>query len=368
MKRKGNIDHIGENSVIRYANVWEDAHVLRQGLFIQPGDRVLSIASGGDNCLAMLCDDPSEIVATDINPAQLHLVRLKISAIRYLERDEALYFLGYRETPVSQDRIGIFNRLKGDLPSEARMFWENRYEAISAGIIHSGKFEKYFRIFANYVLPLIHRKKTTLQLIAPKSAEEQIRFYNEKWNTIRWRYLFRLFFSRSVMGWLGRDRSFLKEVEVDVGSHIFQMAENHLTDVQAQHNFILRYNLTGSFGDEIPDYLQGKNFETVRSRLDRLTLLHGYIEDIPRSAARFNAMNLSDIFEYMDHSLFRRTGKQLLEIAAPGCRIAYWNLMVERRLSLILPAGYNYLKDLSEALKRKDRGFFYKSFITDQVK
>ena len=43
-----------EFSQIRYAQVWEDADILLDGLDIQPGDVCVSIASAGDNALAML--------------------------------------------------------------------------------------------------------------------------------------------------------------------------------------------------------------------------------------------------------------------------------------------------------------------------
>ena len=39
---------------IRYAQCWEDADVLLAGLDVKPGDTCLSIASAGDNALALL--------------------------------------------------------------------------------------------------------------------------------------------------------------------------------------------------------------------------------------------------------------------------------------------------------------------------
>ncbi|MBA3888585.1 MAG: DUF3419 family protein, partial [Acidobacteria bacterium] len=45
-------------SGIRYAQVWEDADILLQGLDVQPGDTCLSIASAGDNALALLTKNP----------------------------------------------------------------------------------------------------------------------------------------------------------------------------------------------------------------------------------------------------------------------------------------------------------------------
>ena len=38
---------------IRYAQCWEDADVLLDALQVEPGDTCLSIASAGDNTLAL---------------------------------------------------------------------------------------------------------------------------------------------------------------------------------------------------------------------------------------------------------------------------------------------------------------------------
>ena len=57
---------------IRYGSVWEDADILCAALApTAKGGRILSIASSGDNVLAMLTLDPKEIIAADLNPSQL---------------------------------------------------------------------------------------------------------------------------------------------------------------------------------------------------------------------------------------------------------------------------------------------------------
>ena len=48
---------------------------------------------------------------------------------------------------------------------------------------------------------------TSLRCCAGAIAEERRAFYDEQWDTWRWRLLFRVFFSRFVMGRLGRDPS-----------------------------------------------------------------------------------------------------------------------------------------------------------------
>src|SRR5438128_10521228 len=80
---------------IRYANCWEDAHILCQALRPGHGVRVLSIASAGDNVLALLAEGAT-VVAADLSLAQLACLELRRAAFRELEYDELIDFLGVR--------------------------------------------------------------------------------------------------------------------------------------------------------------------------------------------------------------------------------------------------------------------------------
>ena len=53
-------------SEVRYAQCWEDADVLLAALNIQPQQTCLSIASAGDNTLAMLSRAPAKVIAIDL--------------------------------------------------------------------------------------------------------------------------------------------------------------------------------------------------------------------------------------------------------------------------------------------------------------
>src|SRR5438093_13522356 len=80
---------------IRYASVWEDADVLCEALApVAAGGRLLSIASAGDNALALLTLDPLEVVAVDLSAAQIACVELRVAAFRRLEHEPLLGFLG----------------------------------------------------------------------------------------------------------------------------------------------------------------------------------------------------------------------------------------------------------------------------------
>lgn len=357
LKEKASFDFI------RYANCWEDAAVLLKGLSPQKKGRILSIGSAGDNSFSLLLQHPGLVVAVDINMAQLYLVELKKTAMRCLDYLELLGFLGFRATT---DRLATFDRIKDKLQAATRHYWEQNRQAIDQGIIHAGKFESYFRLFSKKIIPFIHSAATTQQLLAPKSAEEQHRFYHKKWNNLRWRLLFRLFFSKYVMGRYGRDPEFLKEVNIHVGTFIFKQAERQLESLAAQDNGMLRYNLTGNFGTLLPHYLQEENYTVIKQNLERLHLYYGYAEEAGQHFGKFDYMNLSNIFEYMNPQQFRQTAEALVGYLKPGGRLAYWNLMVPRKVSDLIPTTMDYLQSLSESLSAADKGFYYHKFIIEQ--
>lgn len=352
-------------NIIRYANCWEDADLLLEGLQAKPGASFLSIASAGDNSFSLLTTNPEKVVAIDISKPQLHLVELKKVAIQNLEYEDVLKFLGFRD---DENRRSKYEPIKFHLSAEAFEFWEANRNLLDDGIIHQGKFEKYFQFFVEKVLPWIHSQKKVEQLLAPKSAAAQEIFYSKKWNTWRWKLLFKIFFSKFVMGKWGRSPKFMEEVKVNVGSFIFQKAEQHLKSVAAQQNHILRYNLTGNFGNLLPHYLRPENFVTIKRNLDKLILREASAEEAGKEFGKFHYMNLSNIFEYMNKETFLKTAEMLSNSThSDGC-IAYWNLMVPRMMSRALPQKLYYEKELSESLSKLDKGFFYNRFVIDTKK
>ncbi|MFI0459233.1 MAG: DUF3419 family protein, partial [Candidatus Thiodiazotropha endolucinida] len=67
-------------SQIRYAQCWEDADILVEALGVDRGGVCLSISSAGDNALALLGAGAEQVVALDLNPAQLACLALRVAA------------------------------------------------------------------------------------------------------------------------------------------------------------------------------------------------------------------------------------------------------------------------------------------------
>lgn len=352
--------------LIRYANVWEDAAVLREALRPAPGRRMLSIASAGDNSFALLAGG-AEVVAADLSPAQIALVDLKRAAIRRLGLDECATFLGFRHSET--DRRGAYEQLERDLLPRSRDFWREHLDDVADGLAHHGKFETYFEHFRERVLPLIHRRKTVLGLMEPRDQAGREAFYESTWNNLRWRLLFRVFFSRFVMGRLGRDPEFFRYVEGSVAERILARSRYALTVLPTHENPYLEYILTGNFGRALPLYLRPEVYPEVKRHADQLVLFEGPVDQAAKvhQGEGFDGFNLSDIFEYLDETTSVEVYARLLDTARPGARFAYWNMLVPRRLSKSFPGRVRYLEAESQELFARDLAWFYSAFVVEEV-
>ena len=344
---------------IRYANCWEDADILCDGLSLKHGSKILSIASAGDNTFSLLTANPELVVAADLNSAQLNLMRLKIAAISELNHQEYLAFSGFTE---GIKRVETYLKIRSNLSAEARNYWDSKKQEIETGIVFCGKFERYFAFFHEKILPFIHGKKTINKLFENKVDAEQLKFYSEKWNSLRWKLLFKIFFSKFIMGRFGRDPAFLKEVNVPVGQFIYEKAQQHLSSVDCQKNYFLSYILRGTFENGLPHYARSENYEIIKANLPKLKLEENYAQEAAKKYGLFDHLNLSNIFEYMNNEVFKSVGEDFAKLTKSGSTIAYWNLMVSRKLNKVLPE-YFVLDNLkSSELGRVDKGFFYEDF------
>jgi len=344
---------------IKYSNCWEDADVLLNSSGIKEGGVFLSIASGGDNTLALLTRNPSKIIAVDMNPAQLFLCELKIEAFRQLDYLDLLGFIGIHN---HTDRLHLFSSLSSGLSDDCKNYWSQNILAIEDGIIHCGKFENYFSLFRKRVMPFIHSKSKINALMQEKTPQEQKAFFTKKWNSWRWKAFTKIFFSRFVMGNIGRTSSYLNQVEIPVSDYIQQKSKNYLSSVLCQNNYFLHFIFKGDFGKTLPFYLREENFESIKNNLNVIELKLGKVEDYLDNKTTFDFCNFSNIFEYMSKEDFQNFNKMIHPQLAENASISYWNLMVDRVFSDDFSGKFSKNNALAEVA---DLGFFYKRFMND---
>jgi S-adenosylmethionine-diacylglycerol 3-amino-3-carboxypropyl transferase len=351
---------------IRYAQCWEDADILLEALNIQKGDVCIAIASAGDNALAMLSKNPGRVIALDLSSAQLACLHLRVAAYKALEHKEVLELIGSRH---SQRRSALYQRCRSLLSSEVKNFWDAQPQLIDAGIGSAGKFERYFAMFRTYIMPLIHNRKTIEQLLTHDTFEGREAFYNNTFNNWRWQALFRIFFSRFIMGRMGRDPSFFRYVEGSVSERILSRAKYALTVLNPADNPYLQWIMTGYHPRALPYALREENFDAIRNNLDRLEIHAMSLEDfLPcLEGARVQRYNLSDIFEYMSEENYGVLLERLVNAASPGARLAYWNMLVPRQRPEKMAQQLRSMSDCAKKLHQQDKAFFYSAFVLEEV-
>ncbi len=348
---------------VRYARAWEDADVLLGAMHAHADQRFLSICAAGDNVLALLLLDPSEVVAADLSAAQLACLRLRLAAYRRLDHAAFVELFGARP---SSRRAVLLEQVLSNCDRDTRSFWQAlapKVVALGAGNV--GKFENYFRLFRRFVLPLIHSRKTVEAVFAERSSAERARFFAERWDNRRWRLATGLFFSRTVMGWLGRDPAFFDQVEGSAGAHVRRRARFVAVDQEPGRNPYLRAILTGTNDDVLPTAWRPETYATIADRLDRVTIVHGPVDEA--AAGSFDGFNLSDIFEYMTLAEAGEVYGRLLARASPGARLVYWNMMAPRSAPAAFAGRVRRLGELEAPLKQKDKAFFYADLVVEEV-
>lgn len=351
---------------IRYAQLWEDADVLTQGLGDCVGGTLVSICSAGDNALAMLTLDPKKVVVVDLSMAQIACLKLRIGAFQNLKHGEFLEFMGARP---SDQRALLLAKALADVDPETRMFWQPlEGEVVQYGAGGLGKFERYFRIFRTRLLPLAHSQKTIDAIFQSRSKDARQHFLDTQFNTWRWRLLLNIFFSRFVMGSMGRDKAFFDHVDGSPAQHVARRIHHAAVHCDPAENPYLHWIMKGTHGAALPMTWREEHFETIKTRLDRLDIRPGSLEAFVSTGEKADGFNLSDIFEYMSPEVFTEIYGSILGASAPGAHLVYWNMMAPRRVPANYAEQVDTLTAVENQLKAIDKAFFYSDFVVEQVK
>jgi S-adenosylmethionine-diacylglycerol 3-amino-3-carboxypropyl transferase len=351
---------------ISYAQVWEDEQVLRQALDAGPGLHLLSIASGGDNALALALAG-ARVTALDLSRPQLALTELKLAA-GCLSYPEYLAFLGL--TP-SRTRLDDYRRVRESLSESSRAFWDAHPEMLEAGVVHQGRLEQFLALFRRFVLPLIHSRDTVEALLCQEGMEAQRRFFRERWDTMRWRTLFRLFFSRPVIALRGRSHAQFRHVDTPVAEQLLGRSAWVLTELPVATNPYLEWMLTGGYRSPATarTYLSPEGHARLDEARERIQLVHADLgTHLARSDERYDGFNYSDLFEYLSAEQHTQLLGMTVAASRPGARLAYWNLFVPRFRPDSLADRLERREEEARRLHATDRAFLYGAFQLEVVR
>jgi S-adenosylmethionine-diacylglycerol 3-amino-3-carboxypropyl transferase len=303
-----------------------------------------------------------------MNPAQIACIELRKAAYLTLDHCDFLELLGSRP---SSNRHQHYKACRNLLPPETLSFWDAKPAGIASGIASAGKFERYFEKFRKLVLPLAHPRSRVLSLLEKRNSDDRSDFYRDHWNNRRWNWIFTVFFSRKVMGALGRDPEFFKYVEGSVAERILSRTRHALEHLDPSENPYLHWILTGTHGTALPEALEENNYEAIRKALaaGHLNIVNSPLEDLlERSGSpAYDAFNLSDIFEYMSEENTAALLGKIHSASNPGARLAYWNMLAPRSRPDSMSHLLKPLTAQADELFQQDRAFFYSRFVIEEV-
>lgn len=322
-------------SHIGYSTVWEDERIVDEGLRPAPGDTILSITSGGDLSLKFLAHEPARVISLDFNPRQTHLLELKRAALERLDHDELWEFFGLRG---GASRVRLYERLRDALPPEARRFWDGSVNLILREGLACGKQDRYLRFVARAVAAVVGRRVVS-RSFACRTVDEQRRQFDEEWDSWRWRLAAALLFNRTAYRIaFHRDHFRFARGGVHLADELRAQTSRSLRDIPRQDNFYLHYAFFGTYPDDehCPAWLRRSSRDRLRGRLDRLEIrtdqLERFILSLPDHS--IDCFNFSNIFDWMSQEAFVHLMGEVIRVARPGARLAYWTNIVNTRREL----------------------------------
>lgn len=363
-----------------YAQIWEDPVVDMEALDIGPDDRIVAIASGGCNVMSYLTAEPALVEAVDLSPAHIALNRLKYAAAAHLPDHDALFGL-FGKADV-KGNAALFDRyLAPQLDLATVDYWNGRMGLTGRRI---DMFERRFYRFGALGLFIgwghrIARMKgiDLTQFVRCGDLEAQRRFFEEKVRPaidsrlIRWITL-----NRASLFGLGippqQYEALAGAADGDMHAVLTERTRALMCDFPVSENYFAwaafnrGYDPSGA--GPLPPYLQPDNYEAVRANARKASIRNRALTPFlaGQPAASKDCYVLLDAQDWMTDAQLNALWTQITRTARPGARVIFRTAGIETilpgRVSHSLLSRWDYHRERSEALHRKDRSAIYGGF------
>jgi len=329
---------------------------------------LLCVTAGGGRALALLLAKPRSIVAVDLNPAQNALLELKIAAMRQLDHDAYLRFLGVR---ADDERLQTYRLCRSALTSTARSFFDAHTDEIAAGILYQGRLERFLARVASaarFAQPLGLRR-----LLDARDLDEQ-RAVVAKVDTPFWRAIMKTFVRRSVLRMFSGDPGFFRYLPDDMKLHdvLYDCVFTNLRSGLLRENQLLQLVLFGRYvwEETLPPYLNAVSYDAVKSALatTEVRIVTSTVNEAlqTHAAAGFGAYSLSDISSYLDDAAHHELFERILATARLGARVCSRSILRHRPLAREHAARLQRDADLERDLAARDHACVH-AFVVGTV-
>jgi S-adenosylmethionine-diacylglycerol 3-amino-3-carboxypropyl transferase len=304
---------------LQYSCCNEDSLSELEALSVE-NRRVLSISAAGGRALSLLLGNPSEVVAIDRNPAQIHLGRLKVAAMKRLEREPYLAFVGITD---GEDRTSTYRAIRVDLPDDSREFWDARGSDIASGIQHTGRTERSIARVSPLLRYFLNNDITRLR--ATRSLDEQREVANAIFARPLVRAVLKMIFNPLSGRFILQDPVYYGEGRRSAAEYVRDRVVTTLARHKYDDCFIFSLFVDGHLRNArtMPVGLGVDDYPVVRSHLDRVrfetSCINEYLKRQPDQS--FDAFSLSDLGGYLTIAEFSTLLERVERVATSGATV-----------------------------------------------
>jgi len=353
---------------IYFAQIREDGRVDRELAASSGARRIACIGSGGCTALSLLNDQVSEVVVADANPAQCALIELKVAALRDLERDAFLGFIGDRP---DTRRASIYRRLRPLLSDSAQRFWDKRTDCIATGVNKIGVTERYYDFVGRNVRHSVIAQDVLEELFSTDSMERQQALLEAHFKSECWNIAMRILLSKQSNLLFYPDFWYARAEEHEFGDLLLPKLMQGLNQYPAARNYFLSQLLLGRYLDPdregAPHYLSQDGYVAAQRNLHKMRLVNLSIQAMLGQERGIDAFFLSNIFDWGKEVHAREVWDSVLNSAAPGAAFLYRNMYRKSGIFAHTPDRIKVNDTLSHDFQAQERSMLYRHIQTGAI-
>ena len=341
---------------INYSASNEDSFSEIEALDIKETDNILCITASWARCLDLLLSNPNKILSIDFNPAQNHLLELKILWYKYLDYEQFISFIWINK---DYSRLEIYKKIKNNLSQEARTFWDNHLKIISKWVIYSWTWEKIL-ISMSHLSFL--RKKMINKLFSFNDIKEQKDYWNKVWCDNIFKTFLKICSSRFLWKYI------IREPWVDIIDKDYNVYDYIKWKLDfLWNNFLLKDNdfanliFLWKYKYNFPIHLRKEYFDIIKNWVDKIEIKTIWLYEVLDNKDLMNeitAISLSDFGSYSDDKSYNNIWEKIVKNTNSWTKFCERQFLIKRTPELFFSEiKRNFI--LEQKINKNDKTVFY---------
>jgi S-adenosylmethionine-diacylglycerol 3-amino-3-carboxypropyl transferase len=363
-----------------YNTCWEDPRIDRELLGIGPESSVVVITSAGCNALDYLLDGPAAIHAVDVNFRQNALLYLKLALIQHENYDFLFSMFGNGGVPGYRN---IYAAVRPRLPAWVQEYWDAKIDYFKPGGIRKsfywrGAAGDFAWLFHTLVVDMKRLGSSVQAMLTAGSLEEQKSLYGEIEPHLFRQGLTWLLRQPAALAFIGVPTAQLRLIEDHYQGGLTHYVQDNLrrvfTTLPFRENYFWRVYLAGSYtSDCCPGYLMADNFQTLRDRIDRVTVHNAtitqFLQENPGKYSHFVLLDHQDWLAWHNTDLLLEEWEEIFRSSRTGAKILLRSAGPDLRfLPEMVTCRLRFFPELTQPLHAQDRVGTYGSLHLAEVK